>query len=240
MKIRYTLLILSALLFIGCASKPAMPKEKVLEYEKAVDSFEEALYAPEISSQELQKFGDLAVFDFEEYRIDNKRKLVQPITTDRRDFSGKIVNATDKEAAFKITAWYSNRTTTEQPSQIELVIPAGQTGYFIIEDFIILEKDLIAIEDKNTGVSLVNISPSYIYRGTLTEGCAFVYDPDCFSVCTELLKSHSLEFVYDNALSYYDIQRGVRPEFLLIEPVDEIIKNENNLVILKNIENQTF
>ena len=238
-------LILFIGLLVGCASKPkTLTNNKVsistkstfnldLEYEKAIDNYIETLYGP-IDIQDIPNLYRTYGFCYNDYIPTPNRRMIEPLVTDRKDYSGKITNATDKDITFKLIA---KNPSTQKKVIGEFVIPANETYYVIIENAVLFGEYSVVMCDLNP--------ESYVYCLALSaDGESFLplktafFDINNFSVMNELFKSHSFEFIYDHVCTEESFKNyGRNYVTKLVEPFEDKIRNEKNLIIIHQAEN---
>lgn len=228
-------------LLAGCASKPkTLTNNKVsistkstfnldLEYEKAIDNYIETLYGP-IDIQDIPNLYRTYGFGYNDYIPTPNRRMIEPLVTDRKDYSGKITNATDKDVTFRFIA---KNQSTQKKVIGEFVIPAYETYYIIIENAVLLGENSVVMIDLNpeSYANCLALSTDGEYMLPLKN--AF-FDINNFSIINELFKSHSFEFIYDHICTKEDIKTYGRNYVIkLLEPFEDKIRNEKNLIIIR-------
>lgn len=235
-------IILSVLsLFVGCASKPsskeedteknAMTHEEYMDllYEKEIDNYIETLYGP-MDVLDIPNLYRTYNFNYNSYVPTPDRRMIEPLVTDRKDYSGKITNATNKDVSFRFIA---KNQSTQKKVIGEFVIPANETYYVIIENAVLFGENSVVMIDLNpeSYANCLALSTDGEYMPPLKN--AF-FDINNFSIINELFKSHSFEFIYDHICTKEDIENyGRNYATKLVEPFEDKIRNEKNLIIIK-------
>ena len=241
-------------LFVGCASKPkTSTNNKVsistnptkstkptfnpdLEYEKKLSEYIEMLYGPIDIQDVYSKLYRSYAFDARGYALAPDRRMIEPLVTDRKDYSGKITNATDKDVTFRLTA---RNPSTQKRVIGEFVIPANETYYVIIENAVLFGEYSVVMCDLNpeSYVYCLALSADGERSNFLPHKTAF-FDINNFSVMNELFKSHSFEFIYNHVCTEkYFKNYGRNYITKLVEPFEDKIRNEKNLIIIHQAEN---
>ena len=240
-KIFVVFLVLFVGLLVGCASKPkTLANNKVsistkstfnldLEYEKAIDNYIETLYGP-IDIQDIPNLYRTFGFGYNDYIPTPNRRMIEPLVTDRKDYSGKITNATDKDITFKLIA---KNPSTQKKVIGEFVIPANETYYVIIENAVLFGEYSVVMIDLNpeSYANCLALSADGEYMPPLKNAFLNINN---FSIINELFKSHSFEFIYDHICTEEDIKNyGRNYVTKLVEPFEDKIRNEKNLIIIR-------
>ena len=215
-------IILSVLsLFVGCASKPKKNDFIQQRFDAYNPNFAQdkeiidLVYAPIVTYQEAEEAYGLAYYANEkEAKI---KRMSYSTETNRKDFTGKITNSTDKEIHLRIfpRGEYTYCLENKDLPDVDFTILPHETYYFIIENYFLLNENLIAIRDMDSGYYVLSIGEDYNRY---------------FPVFNEIMKTHSLELNYNQMPSITSVNKAYKPVFT--EPVDEKIKNEKNLIIV--------
>ena len=245
-KIFIIFLVLFVGLLVGCASKPVqktsksvqrtpdgpvqdvskmrnMSDEELLLYriDKDLDDIKAIVYAPVVTYDDIETARKLASF-YKKEQLKEFRDKFSTKTT-RKDFSGKITNTTNQEAHLKICPRYSYKAIGKNLPDVDITIPPHETIYYIVENFFALGQDKFFIADLDNPDSCI----VYTYN---SEGRDDEYH--FFPIHSELFKTHSLETIYDPQA----ILNNRFCTYNFIEPLDEKIKNEKNLIIIHQAE----
>ena len=221
-------MVLMAGIFVGCAS--TKQDEYIQEFYDAyhpdlrnIDTIKEIVYSPTVSYEEYNEAYKLAFCADKE----KSKKLRQEFstTTNRKDFTGKITNTTDRDAHLKIMVRYTYKRIEGTLPDICFTIPPHETYYFIIENFFSLCEDSIAIQDLDDPEKRYD---SGYYVSDFSESPNLY-----FPVALEIMKTHSLELIYDHNALINDCNKKYEHRF--VEPFDDKIQNEKNLIIIHQI-----
>ena len=228
-------------LCVGCASKPVqknsksvqrtpsgrqdlsgiknMSDEELLQarLNRDLDLVKAIVYAPVVTKEDVNKANKYSFYS-ETERLKELRNEFSTKTT-RKDFSGKITNTTSQEAHLRICPRYSYKAIGKNLPDIDITIPPHETIYYIVENFFALGQDKFFIADLDNP----NSCTVYTYN---SDGRDDEYQ--FFPIYSELFKTHSLETIYDPHATL----NGHFCNYNFIEPLDEKIKNEKNLIII--------
>lgn len=212
--------------------------------EESIQKLYNILHAPEYSlnySDRWRIWGNVCGPMSSDEEIMKNRKLAEPLVTEKKNITGKIVNPTDKDLELSLGVYMRNLcAVTICDEKNSIIIPANGEYYVIIENGL---ENLLAnfslggdayffdgikfgelnywlfIEDQwniimNPKEQILNMYPNLLYN------------LENFSYITEIFKTHSFQATCLPEDSESDIK--------LIQPLDENeIRNYDNLLIIK-------
>ena len=224
---RITLIVAAVLMagiFAGCATTSGTTGKKGNNssiYDERKENIER-IYAPTVTSEQFEKAQYSRVIDtrnMEEILIKHSSK------TERKNFSGKITNETNRTAHIRIYPRYNFKSIEGELPDVNISIPPHETYYFIIENFFTLGQNMLGISELDNPES----------KGKM--GYPFISIKDnakerCYPVAEETLKTHSLEVIYNCEPYATDKNDKTDIKYQFVEPFDDKIKNEKKLVII--------
>lgn len=242
-----TTLLITGIL-AGCASKPkstgvqkrlnnsgdALSHEEYMAqvFEQRLNDFEKKLYSSPLSKKDLYELANMCSYSYTDYEPKPDRRMLQPITTNRKDLSMKITNTTNEDVNFLFVAKNFDNGPYDNSRKIvsEFVIPANETYYVIIEDCITLGEKSITLWDHKS------FADNFVFFANQDSIChkSYLFDINNFAIETEIFKTHSIEFVYDKEFTEEDWKKthDIKYDYAFVEPFEDKIRNEKNLIIL--------
>ena len=211
--------ILMAGMFVGCASTSVQTKEKNLENSKRTEIFcseQEALeeihsflMKPAITKEDIERLHSLQFVCYDlPYVTRINLDDIQYLKTKRTDYTGRIINKTDKKVTFLIGN--GNCGSYNQDKWYFFDVDPGETGYFVLPYAISQE---IKYGNRFTG-SFINIytlpsgnmkgewnkiymiDDGHFHERCIKKGDDWDNDYYYLPLLNEVLKNHSLEMVY--------------------------------------------
>ena len=246
-KIFIILSVLFVGLLVGCASKPSskkdeysFPTEEELinqKYNDFVEKFTFMMYEkPVLSVHELRILAGYAQnSDFD--NLSSDRNLVTSRSTSRKDFSMKISNTTEKDVIFRFIAKNFDNGPSDNSRKViaEFTIPSNETYYILVENCVALGESSMTLfdTDEESFTNCYYMGPNKDF--VLSD--AQILNPNEYSFHKELYKFHSLVFIYDHVLTQEAYENdetayGRTYNYYYVQPFDDEIKNEKNLIII--------
>jgi hypothetical protein len=202
--------------------------------EESLKKFYDALYEPEYRlnySDRGRIWFNVRGPESSDEEIMKNRKLAEPLVTEKKNITGKIVNPTDEDIELGLRVRIESVFDGNMCNEYNVItIPAKSEYYVIIEngldkliDFFGLSK---CLDEADFGETFYWIfTEDQFYVGNLEKNPIpnLLYNPENFSYISEIFKTHSFEA---SCIKGSDIN--------LIVPLDENeIRNYDNLLIIK-------
>ena len=215
--------IMAGILLMGCATTSGTSSKKNANFSRNDEGIEiiERIYDPIVTSEQFEK---AEIYRFQIHTDDIEELLKKHSSkTERKNFSGKITNTTNRTAHIRIYPRGDKKIEGELPD-VNISIPPHETYYFIIENFFTLGQNLLGISELD--------NPEW--KGKMGYPFISIKDPskECYPVAEEVLKTHSIEVIYNCESYATDKNQNAGIQYKFVEPFDDKIKNENNLVII--------
>ena len=204
------------------------------QQEQSIQKLYNILHAPEYSLNSSDRgriWGNVRGPESSDEEIMKNRKLAEPLVTEKKNITGKIVNPTDEDIELGLRVRINSVFDGNMCNEYNVItIPAKSEYYVIIEngldkliDFFGLSK---CLDEADFGETFYWIfTEDQFYVGNLEKNPIpnLLYNPENFSYISEIFKTHSFEA---SCIKGSDIN--------LIIPLDENeIRNYDNLLIIK-------